>query len=39
MEKAKFKRYYENELAEKKKDYDSKGPTVGKLNLQPVLQQ
>ena len=39
MEKAKFKRYYENELAKEKKDYDSKGPTVGKLNLQPVLQQ
>ena len=39
VEKVKFKRYYENELAEKKKDYDSKGPSVGKLNLQPVLQQ
>ena len=39
MEKAKFKRYYENELAKEKKEYDSKGATVGKLNLQPVLQQ
>ena len=40
MEKAKFKRYYENELAEKKKDYESKGAIGGKLglNLQPVLQ-
>ena len=27
----------QRKLAEKKKDYDSKGPSVGKLNLQPVL--
>ena len=42
MDKAKFKRYYENELAKEKKENFEKSErnhTIGKLNLQPVLLQ
>ena len=41
IDKAKFKRWYENELAKEKKeghfDKAERGHTIGKLNLQPVL--